>query len=238
MLAVYHKAEDARFISHLDILRALQRAFRRAGLPLKYSDGFNPHPELSFASALATGMTSDAEWFEVELTQDMTPEAFVSAVNPVLSRGLSVSDAREMPAGIKTLTSCTRAAEYRITISTDQVFQPDMLEEALHGLLSGDIVVNKRTKSGIKPVNIRPQILKAAVEGIENDTITLRVLGQMQADGGLRAELFAGALLDRLDAQGVVRIHRTAMFFDSDGSLPRIPSEERGKELHEQGNTG
>ena len=225
MLAVYHKAEAARFISHLDILRALQRAFRRAGLPLRYSDGFNPHPELSFASALATGMTSDAEWFEVELTQDMTPEAFVSAVNPVMPRGLSVSDAREMPLGIKTLTSCTRAAEYRITISTEQEFEKDLLEKTLHGLLSGEIIVNKRTKSGIKPVDIRPQVLRAIVEGIEKDTITLRVLGQLQADGGLRAELFAGALLDRLDAQGSVRIHRTAMFFDSDGSLPRIPSE-------------
>lgn len=225
MLAVYHKAEAARFISHLDILRALQRAFRRAGLPLRYSDGFNPHPELSFASALATGMTSDAEWFEVELTQDMNPEAFVSAVNPVMPRGLSVSDAREMPAGIKTLTSCTRAAEYRITISTEQEFEKDLLEKTLHGLLSGEIIVNKRTKSGIKPVDIRPQVLRAIVEGIEKDTITLRVLGQLQADGGLRAELFAGALLDRLDAQGSVRIHRTAMFFDSDGSLPRIPSE-------------
>ena len=225
MLAVYHKAEAARFISHLDILRALQRAFRRAKLPLRYSDGFNPHPELSFASALATGMTSDAEWFEVELTQEMTPESFISAVNPVLPRGLSVSDAREMPAGIKTLTSCTRAAEYRITISTEQEFEKDLLEETLHGLLSGEIIVNKRTKSGIKPVDIRPQVLKAIVEGIEKDTITLRVLGQLQADGGLRAELFAGALLDRLDAQGSVRIHRTAMFIDSDGSLPRIPSE-------------
>ena len=103
-----------------------------------------------------------------------------------------------------------------------------MLEEALHGLLSGEIIVNKRTKSGIKPVDIRPQVLKAIVEGIEKDTITLRVLGQLQADGGLRAELFAGAFLDRLDAQGSVRIHRihrTAMYFDSDGSLPRIPSE-------------
>lgn len=225
MLAVYHKAEAARFISHLDILRALQRAFRRAGLPLRYSDGFNPHPELSFASALATGMTSDAEWFEVELTQDMNPETFVSAVNPVMPRGLSVSDAREMPAGIKTLTSCTRAAEYRITISTEQEFEKYLLEKTLHGLLSGEIIVNKRTKSGIKPVDIRPQVLKAIVEGIEKDTLTLRVLGQLQADGGLRAELFAGALLDRLDAQGSVRIHRTAMFFDSDGSLPRIPSE-------------
>ena len=225
MLAVYHKAEAARFISHLDILRTLQRAFRRAELPLRYSDGFNPHPELSFASALATGMTSDAEWFEVELTQEMAPESFISAVNPVLPRGLSVSDAREMPAGIKTLTSCTRAAEYRITISTEQEFEKDLLEETLHGLLSGEIIVNKRTKSGIKPVDIRPQVLRAIVEGIEKDTITLRVLGQLQADGGLRAELFAGALLDRLDAQGSVRIHRTAMFFDSDGSLPRIPSE-------------
>ena len=225
MLAVYHKAEEARFISHLDVLRALQRAFRRAGLLLRYSDGFNPHPELSFASALATGMTSDAEWFEVELAQDMDPEAFLSAVNPVLPKGLSVSGAREMPAGIRTLASCTRAAEYRITVTTEQVFQMDTLEEALRGLLSGDIIVNKRTKSGVRPVNIRPQVLKAIVEGIEQNTVTLRVLGQMQADGGLRAELFAGALLDRLDAQGSVRIHRTAMYFDSDGSLPRIPSE-------------
>ena len=68
MLAVYHKTESARYISHLDVQRTLQRAFRRAKLPLRFSEGFNPHPELSFASALATGTTSDAEWFDVELT--------------------------------------------------------------------------------------------------------------------------------------------------------------------------
>ena len=64
MLAVYHKTESARYISHLDVQRTLQRAFRRAKLPLRFSEGFNPHPELSFASALATGTTSAAAWFD------------------------------------------------------------------------------------------------------------------------------------------------------------------------------
>ena len=85
--------------------------------------------------------------------------------------------------------------------------------------------MNKRTKSGVKPVNIRPQIIRAFVEDVEGNTITLRVLGKLQADGGLRVELMMGALLDCLDAQGTLRIHRAAMYFDADGVLPRIPLE-------------
>ena len=225
MLAVYHKTEAARFVSHLDVQRTLQRAFRRAKLPLAYSAGFNPHPELSFASALSTGATSDAEWFDVTLEQDMTPEDFLAAVNPVLPRGFYLSDAQPMPEGIKTLSTKTRAAEYCIVAAMDRKVPRDMLDAALKALLSGEIIVNKRTKSGIKPVDIRPQILRITVEGIEGNEITLRVLGKLQADGGLRTELLMGALFDRLDANGTLRIHRSAMYFDSDGSLPRLPLE-------------
>ena len=93
MLAVYHKGPSLAFISHLDVQRTLQRAMRRAGIPLAFSQGFNPHPKLSFASALATGQTSDAEWFEAELSEDVEPEAFVSRVNGVLPPDFYFSDA-------------------------------------------------------------------------------------------------------------------------------------------------
>ncbi len=225
MLAVYHKTESARYISHLDVQRTLQRAFRRAKLPLRFSEGFNPHPELSFASALATGTTSDAEWFDVELTERMQPETFLAQVNAVLPQGIRLSDARELPAGIKTLSTLTRAAEYEVQTTFARTMTREKAEAALESLLSGDIIVNKRTKGGIKPVNVRPQIIRAFVEDVEGNTITLRVLGKLQADGGLRVELMMGALFDCLDAQGTLRIHRAAMYFDADGVLPRIPLE-------------
>jgi len=225
MLAIYHKTEAARFVSHLDVQRTLQRAFRRAKLPLAYSAGFNPHPEISFASALSTGATSDAEWFDVTLEQDMAPQAFLDAVNAVLPKGFYLSDAQPMPEGIKTLSTKTRAAEYCIVATMEQPITGDALESALEMMLSGEIIVNKRTKSGVKPVDIRPQILRVTVEGIEGNEITLRVLGKLQADGGLRTELLMGALFDRLDASGSLRIHRSAMYFDSDGSLPRLSLE-------------
>ena len=223
MLAVYHKGEAVRFVSHLDVQRTLHRAFRRAKMPLAYSAGFNPHPELSFASALPTGASSDCEWFEVELTEDMAPEQFLRAVNAALPGGFFLSDAQPMPEGVKTLSALTRAAEYRITALLDRPVTQQQAEEALSALLSGEIVVNKRTKSGVRPVDIRPQIMRASVEGIEGHALSLRVLGKLQADGGLRAELLMGALFDRLDASGSLRIHRSAMYFASDGSLPRIP---------------
>lgn len=142
MLAVYHKTESARYISHLDVQRTLQRAFRRAKLPLRFSEGFNPHPELSFASALATGTTSDAEWFDVELTERMQPETFLAQVNAVLPQGIRLSDARELPAGIKTLSTLTRAAEYEVQTTFARTMTCEKAEAALESLLSGDIIVN------------------------------------------------------------------------------------------------
>lgn len=225
MLAVYHKAEKLAYISHLDIQRTLQRAFRRAGLPLAYSQGFNPHPQLSFASAVATGAASDCEWFDVELAEDVSPADFLTRVNAALPDGMCVTDAEAAPEGFGSLSSKTRAAEYRVELTFETPVAEEKLRAALDGLLAGEIIVNKRTKSGIKPVDIRPQIQKVFVEEIGDAKCVLRILGKLQADGGLRAELFTGALLDRLDAHGSCKSTRTAMYFDSDGLLPRLPSD-------------
>ena len=222
MIAVYHKGEPARYISHLDVQRTLHRAFRRANLPIAFSQGFNPHPQISFASALSTGMAGDAEWFDVQLASDMEPQEFLDRVNAVMPMGLSVSDAFVAPEGFGTLASKLAAAEYIACVAFDRPVAGEALSSTIDTMLGGEIMMNKRTKSGIKPVDIRPQILGVFVTGIEGNQATLRVLGKLQADGGLRMELLLDALYDRLDARGTAKVTRTAMYFASDGPLPRL----------------
>lgn len=225
LVAVYHKGRALAMISHLDVQRTLQRAFRRAGLPLLYSNGFNPHPQFSFATAAATGMSSDCEWFEVQLFEPIAPEEFVRRANAAMPDGMSVSDAFEPPEGFGSLSAKLRAALYRTELDFDSPVDGEKLKQTLEDMLSGEIVVNKRTKSGIRPVDMRPYILEVSVEEVGDGTAVLRVLGKLQADGGLRVDAFIDALLERLDAQATYALHRMRMYFAGDGFLPRLPSE-------------
>ncbi|NLI54560.1 MAG: DUF2344 domain-containing protein [Clostridiales bacterium] len=225
LIAAYHKGREIAMISHLDIQRTLQRAFRRAGLPLLYSNGFNPHPQLSFATAAATGMSSDCEWFEVQFSEDVSPEEFMCRANGAMPNGLSVSDALVEPEGFGSLSAKLRAAEYRVTLTFTEPVSEEALRAVLGDMLSGEIIINKRTKSGVRPVDMRPYILRVSVGPVEGETAALFVLGKLQADGGLRVDAFIDALLERLDAHAAYEIHRTHMYFAEDGLLPRLPVE-------------
>lgn len=225
LVAVYHKGRALAMISHLDVQRTLQRAFRRAGLPLLYSNGFNPHPQFSFATAAATGMSSDCEWFEVQLFEPIAPEEFVRRANAAMPEGMSVTDAFEPPEGFGSLSAKLRAALYRVELSFDSPIDGEKLKQTLEAMLSGEIVVNKRTKSGVRPVDMRPYILEVSVEEVGDGKAVLRVLGKLQADGGLRVDAFVDALLERLDAQATYALHRMRIYFADDGFLPRLPSE-------------
>ena len=131
LIAAYQKGSEVSLISHLDIQRTLQRAFRRAGLPLLYSNGFNPHPQFSFATAAATGMSSDCEWFEVQLSEPIAPEEFVSRANAVMPVGMSVSGAFEPPEGFGSLSAKLRAAEYLVKLSFYDAVQEEKLRTTL-----------------------------------------------------------------------------------------------------------
>lgn len=225
LIAAYQKGSQIAMISHLDIQRTLQRAFRRAGLPLLYSNGFNPHPQLSFATAAATGMSSDCEWFEVQLSEAIAPEEFVRRANATMPEGMSVSDAFEPPEGFGSLSAKLRAAEYEIKLAFTDADTVEKLQGTLEEMLSGEIIVNKRTKGGVRPVDMRPYILRVSVEQVEGEKAALRVLGKLQADGGLRVDAFVDALLERSGAHASYASHRTRMYFAEDGLLPRLPAE-------------
>lgn len=120
IIVSFYKHEQVMFVSHLDMQRLFQRAFRRADLPLAYSNGFNPHPLLSFATALSVGYTSDCEYFDVMLSEYVSPAEFKRRVNAVLPQGVHIVDAVDAGEFKASLTPLMRSAEYDIELEFDE----------------------------------------------------------------------------------------------------------------------
>ena len=123
----FAKYGGVKFIGHLDVLRYFQKAVRRAGLKIAYSQGFHPHQIMSFASPLGVGITSEGEYMDMELTADYTPKEIVEALESAMVEGFSVLSARILPEpenGRKreTAMSLVTAADYLVTVKESDGF--------------------------------------------------------------------------------------------------------------------
>lgn len=116
---VFYKGGLLKFVGHLDLMRTLQRAMRRAEIPLAYSQGFNPHPQMSFASPLALGCTGQQEVMEIKLEQEQSDEAVMNQLNAQLPDGLRILSCRTIEEQGPSAMAKVQAALYRITFSGD-----------------------------------------------------------------------------------------------------------------------
>jgi radical SAM-linked protein len=107
----FSKLNEARFFGHLELASIIQRAVKRAGLTVKYSQGFNPSMRLAFDNALPVGMESEEEFFTIFLDRRLSPAAVQTALNQQLPGGLTVTDCR--PAG-KNLPDPSGTEVYRV----------------------------------------------------------------------------------------------------------------------------
>ncbi len=114
------KDQDIRFISHLEYARTIERAIRRAGLPVAYSEGFNPHMKFSLASALGVGVVSKAEFVEIELAEPTSPLDAANALNDALPRGIQVLAVDAVENSAAKLMSVAGGAEYEIFLPYDK----------------------------------------------------------------------------------------------------------------------
>ena len=89
----YRKGEEVKYISHRDIIRAFTRAIRRAGLPIAYSQGFNPHMKISWGQALKVGASSEGELAELQFESWVRPQQVLERLGPQMPRGLEILDA-------------------------------------------------------------------------------------------------------------------------------------------------
>ncbi|MBQ3849721.1 MAG: DUF2344 domain-containing protein [Clostridia bacterium] len=210
----FTKGAPVRFVSHLDVQRLFQRAFRRAKLPLAYSQGFNPHPLVSFATALSVGMISMGEYLDVTLTEYMPPESFIDAVSTVLPKGIEIVEAFDMGESRKSLTSAMRSASYMVSVRFEKAVDSDSVKSALNELLSGEIVVMKKTKGGIKPTDIRPMVISVDVCEVEGQRAEIKLKGVLSAEGGLNPDMFLKELYNKLGVQASADITRLEIEMD------------------------
>ena len=116
------KDKEIRFISHLEYLRTIGRAFRRAKLPVAYSQGFNPHMKFSLASALGVGVVSRAEYVELDLTEPVVPKEAAEAFRKALPRGIRVLAYDAVDDHAQALMAAAGGAGYRVTVPWDGDF--------------------------------------------------------------------------------------------------------------------
>ena len=130
----FRRGEEIKFISHLDIMRLWERAFRRANIPLAYSEGFNPRPRISLAAPLAVGVTGDAELMDVSVTRRISPHWFVASVSQQLPSGIEILEVYPIAPGVPSLQSQVRYAQYQVAGATARGL--DYIESAISRLLS------------------------------------------------------------------------------------------------------
>jgi radical SAM-linked protein len=157
----YTKRGPLRFASHRDLARALERALRRAQVPMAFSAGFSPHPKVSYMGAAPTGAASEAEYFEIGLSRRCDPEQVRAALDASLPAGIDVLECVEAGEGAGSLADRIDATRWRVDLPGVDAGE---LTAAVAELLARDeVMVAKRTKNGTRDVDARAAVVTASV---------------------------------------------------------------------------
>jgi radical SAM-linked protein len=203
----FSRGEELKFISHLDIMRLWERALRRAGVPLAYSQGFSPHPQLAVAAPLSLGMTGDSELMDVFCTRTVTPHWFKGAVNHQLPSGISISEAQQVAPVLPSLQASVRFADYRVTAATEKTREE--LAAAIDHLLSLETLPWEHQRdTGVKKYDLRALVDTIRLMDWTSGCCTLDMRLRCDNSGSGRPEQVTAAL--GISARPEV-IHRTRL---------------------------
>ena len=169
----YAKRGRLRFSSTRDFARALERALRRAGVPMAFSAGFHPHPKISYANAAPTGTASEAEYFEISVTERVDPAQVRVALDAALPDGLDIVEVVEAAPGA--LADRLQASDWRLEMRGVSV---ERLSAALEAFLALERAeVTRVVKSGPRTFDVRAAVVAASVEEpSEGDCAILRAV--------------------------------------------------------------
>ncbi len=220
----FSKTETSCYISHLDLVRVFHRAFKRAGIKLDYSKGFNPHPKMGFAQPLSLGYTGLREYIEFETKDEYLPEELERLMRTQMPDGLDIQLCRFLEYPQKTLASVTEAAIYTVTIPLKKAIQ--MKAEDCRELYMGQeqIIVLKKQKKKKTPVetDIKPKIRE--IEFLpQSDMLQIK----MKIDAGSNSNLSPEQVIDSVlrcfaidTDRSEINVTRHLIFFREAVSLP------------------
>ena len=168
----FRKYGAMKFIGHLDIMRFFQKVMRRADVPIAFTGGYSPHMIMSFANPLGVGVTSDGEYFDIELAEEIDMQEAVARMNQVMVEGIEVVNMVQISDEKKrTGMSIVAAADYLSTLRHGEF--PENWKEKAEGFMDQEeITILKKTKKSEKETNIKPMIYKF---GIQDDAVYMQV---------------------------------------------------------------
>lgn len=210
----FSKSGIMRFVGHLDVMRCFQKMIRRSGIDIAYTEGLSPHMVMSFAAPLGVGLTSDAEYMDIEFNSPpASSQAAIDALNKAGVEGITVTEFRQIPEdkANKAMT-LVAAADYELRFRRGFAPKGDWQSGISHFYAQKEIVVLKKTKKSEKEIDIRPMIFEMSVNA---GTVFLKLAAGSAAN--LKPDLVMDAYLDSI---GITRtpfayeIHRREIYAD------------------------
>jgi len=182
----FEKRAAMKYIGHLDLMRTMQRAIRRADLPIAYSQGYNPQQKMNFAMALALGLESEAEYFEVELAEDMKPADFVERMNAALPEGIRILRADRIENAPKSLMSIVAWAKYAVQYPEEG--KPEDAEARTEAFLKEKEIWTTRRRKKKKQIVSKQVEIRQWIDTLVWEGDTMKMVLKTGSNGNLKPE--------------------------------------------------
>ena len=201
--AVYEKRGRAKYISHLDLNRCMQRTFKRSGIPVWYTEGFNPHIYINFALPLSLGYESGCEIMDFNITEEMSLKNLIENLNKAMPEGIFIKKIYTPT----TKHTAIKFADFKITFSGD-------IAESFNTFMGRDqINTIKKTKKGEKEIDLKPDIKVVSLEETGGNTILVLRL-PAGTEKNLNPSLVTDLFVPECGSTEILSVERVAILDD------------------------
>lgn len=200
IICKYKKTGNLKYISHLDVLRFIQRAVKRAGINARYSEGFNPHMKTSFGFPLSLGTESMGEYFEIELNESMLPQEFTERMNEVMPREIQIIKSEYTDESQSLMARCVYA-QYIIGIESEKLAM-DKLNDLLKEMLEPGVIYtrqkkNKKNKYVTREINTKDYISYLKADKNSDIKATIQAVFMTTESGSMKVGEFIRLISER-----------------------------------------
>ncbi|MBO4940653.1 MAG: DUF2344 domain-containing protein [Clostridia bacterium] len=210
----FSKLGMGKYISHLDLLRTFTRSIHRAEIPVRYSQGFNPHQLITFSLPLALGVTSETEFVDIDFEDTVSPDEILTRLNKNLPPDIKILKVSQPIFKAHDIVS----AKYIIDIIAPRVILKEKIESFFE---QENISATKKTKKGEKEINLRDFIKEVKVVSLEGNAFRLDALLSAGGEANIKPDIVVAKLQEYLNSSEFesVDIHRVEIFFENDKKI-------------------
>ena len=225
-----------KFIGHLDMMRYFQKAVRRANIDIRYSEGYSPHQIMSFAAPLGVGITSDGEYFDIEVDSTLSSKESIAAFNEIMVDGVEVVSYVKLPDRAKTAMSIVAAADYRLTYKEgyESPYSAAQWQEVINRefVQAESFNIIKKTKKSEREVDLKPLVYEIRVVDPDGMPAFFLKVSTGSVDN-IKPELVLASLYERCGLtynENAIQIHRCEVYAHNEQEQ-LVPLDALGEEI-------